>query len=528
MKSAMKHRMLKRDEMAYADLPESGVRESSSGNRLGGRQPSDMIQQELDTVPLFQTNTFKPALDEFLKNGPSSDVEKVKNLAAEIAAMSSQIDPTRLSTELDNTIGIGNSRNFGPLRSGDLGFSINSFSSLVDFGDLDAKSPQQRNMSWQKSVSELMPNEDKPENYHKEYKCYESGEKKRLTSKDWTIDYQQNTTTFTPRDEASTELTNNVVTYVQLNDMDQGGEQQQRPVAQPRPERPESIRERQMSVEINTANVGIDSEGRLGSYELVTTQLNMQPNGEFDPVPLPPQGYQLKQPQQQQQMFQQQQNNMHQQHNNFDQNNFMPGNNNGNYGGPPQQPNRDFLRQQFQQQGGGLLEQQFGQPQYQQDYQHQSQPYPQEQLSHPVPQLQRPPTISQQQQSIGSQIQGLGLVVPPRPAVKLANETGVIDPMNIQDGDVLLERGGKGNHHKGSKYYRRLINERRTSYQELPDSARAEKMAISLSVVMSVKATGARFIHKRKGQYIVMGDREARNKISQALREKKERVMLDD
>ena len=52
-------------------------------------------------------------------------------------------------------------------------------------------------------------------------------------------------------------------------------------------------------------------------------------------------------------------------------------------------------------------------------------------------------------------------------------------------------------------------------------------MAISLSVVMSVKATGARFIHKKKGKYVIMSDREARNKISQALREKKERVMLD-
>ena len=103
----------------------------------------------------------------------------------------------------------------------------------------------------------------------------------------------------------------------------------------------------------------------------------------------------------------------------------------------------------------------------------------------------------------------------------------IIPHHEITDGDVLLERGGKGNHHKGSRYYRRLINERRESYQELPDASRAEKMAISLSVVMSCKAAGARFIHKKKGEYNVMSDREARNKISQALREKKERVMLD-
>ena len=111
--------------------------------------------------------------------------------------------------------------------------------------------------------------------------------------------------------------------------------------------------------------------------------------------------------------------------------------------------------------------------------------------------------------------------------MKLSPETGVIQPHEIQDSDVLLERGGKGNHHRGSRYYRRLINERRQSYQDLPDSARAEKMSISLSVVMSLKASGARFIHKKKGRYVMMSDREARNKISQALREKKERVMLD-
>ena len=115
----------------------------------------------------------------------------------------------------------------------------------------------------------------------------------------------------------------------------------------------------------------------------------------------------------------------------------------------------------------------------------------------------------------------------PMATMELGGGTGVIDHHEIQDGDVLLECGGKGNHHKGSRYYHCLVHERCPSYQDLPDSARAEKMAISLSVVMSVKSTGARFIHKKKGHYIVMGDREVKNKISQELREKKERVMLD-
>ena len=69
----------------------------------------------------------------------------------------------------------------------------------------------------------------------------------------------------------------------------------------------------------------------------------------------------------------------------------------------------------------------------------------------------------------------------PMATMELGGGTGVIDHHESQDGDVLLERGGKGNHHKGSRYYRRLIHERCPSCQDLPDSARAEKMAISLS-----------------------------------------------
>lgn len=117
-------------------------------------------------------------------------------------------------------------------------------------------------------------------------------------------------------------------------------------------------------------------------------------------------------------------------------------------------------------------------------------------------------------------------LVIPKSKVKEASNI-VIDPSKITEVDVLLERGGKGNRHKGSKYYRRLINEHRERYQALPDTNKIEKMAISLSVVTKLKETGARFIHKKNGQYSIMNDRQARNKISQALREKNVRVMTD-
>lgn len=103
----------------------------------------------------------------------------------------------------------------------------------------------------------------------------------------------------------------------------------------------------------------------------------------------------------------------------------------------------------------------------------------------------------------------------------------VISPSEIKDVDVLLERGGKGNRHRGSKYYRHLINKHREGYQSLPESSKAAKMKISFSVVLQLKETGARFIHKQKGIYYIINDRRARNKVSQALREKNMRLMTD-
>ena len=348
-----------------------------------------------------------------------------------------------------------------------------------------------------------MPASGDAQKYHKEYKVYESNDAKRLTSKDWTINYSMNSQTFTPTNEASSELTNNVVTYVQLNEMDQDYDMQPPRMAHmPGRQTYFSDDQRRMSVDIKTASIGIDNEGRLGSYELISTNLLMQQsphylqgNNQWDPVPLPPDGYRVEPISNTAGLYQQHMcdgNNYHQ-------------NNNGDY----QQQNSDPLYHEY------------GQPMatsYPGDYEqhHQQEHQLQQNLQHQH--------MSQSQAPDGSQTPDLNFTESSQPQNTSA---GVIAPYEITQGDVLLERGGKGNHHKGSRYYRRLINERRESYQELPDASRAEKMAISLSVVMSVKATGARFIHKKKGKYVIMSDREARNKISQALREKKERVMLD-
>lgn len=508
---------LNRDEQGFSKIPEN----FSGRNSFVDRNPSDLIQTEIEH-PMMNLQSFKPAIDEFVRNGPSSDVEKFKNLAAEIAAMNSQLDPSQISTEIDNSMGIGASQHFnmpsrdtrgtsgtsGPI----LGFSINSFSSLVDFGELDATNDR-RDVSWQQSINDLMPASGDAHKYHKEYKVYESNDKKRLTSKDWTIDYSMNSQTFTPCNDTSTELTNNVVTYVQLNDMNQ--DYQVPSVSRPRaqmttPMNYVSDEKRQMSVDIKTASIGIDTEGRLGSYELITTILHMLPSPDtgmnpWDPVPLPEanHGHQFDP--------------MREHENGYRQPNDGPYDHQYNQGPPYQGFDGEVRPHQSQS---------YHPERHETAYQHQhmqcSQPMAMNdsdpmdmQDSHPI---EHPPSVAPAQVH--------ELIIPIRP--QRTTTGGVLLPNQIADSDVLLERGGKGNHHKGSRYYRRLINERRESYQELPDASRAEKMAISLSVVMSLKATGARFIHKKQGQYVIMSDREARNKISQALRERKERVMLDE
>lgn len=300
---------LNRDEQGFSKIPENYARPRHQNFAASvGRQPSDLIQDEIEH-PMMNLQNFKPALDEFLKYGPSSDVEKLKNLAVEIAAMNSRLDPSQLSTEIDQNFGIQSNQSqasqLGPLNFSlsrdNVGFSVNSFSSLVDFGDLDANKSR-RDSSWQQSVNELMPASGDAEKYHKEYKVYESNDAKRLTSKDWTINYSMNSQTFTPTHEASSELTNNVVTYVQLNEMDEDYDMQPPRVARmPGRQTHHYDDKRQMSVDIKTASIGIDNEGRLGSYELISTNLqmqqsphNLQGNHQWDPVPLPPDGYRVE------------------------------------------------------------------------------------------------------------------------------------------------------------------------------------------------------------------------------------------
>jgi hypothetical protein len=470
----MKPRLI-RDERGFANIPESYPQNANC------KRPTKLNPTENETSFVY-FESFQQLLDGLRDNDPSSDVNmsNVKNFAAEFAASNSKIDPSRLSREIDNSYGIGDSQQF--LSQESLGFSINHFRSSVDIGDLETNR-EANDKDWQETISNLIPLAEDPNGYHKEYKVSESNETKRMTSNDWEIEYSTNTQNFTPMHEASSQLTNNILTYVTLNDVNRNGNLDEGEHLIPCINRPPPLSEekRQFSVDIKRTSIGIDDQGRLGCYESVTTNLLINTLG-----------YNLT-------------NNMSLNNEPFLQHQY----NDGYYANNPEEyryleysnPLANEKIHDGHQMNNYTTPQAVGLFQHQKGEEHL-------------------PSFQHTTQSFTP-----GDAPAPKRQSNLKSEMDdrVVDPT---ESDVLLERGGKGNHHKGSRYYRRLINENRDAYKALPDTSRAEKMAISLNVVMSLKETGARFIHKKNGKYVVMSDREARNKISQALREKKERVMV--
>lgn len=91
----------------------------------------------------------------------------------------------------------------------------------------------------------------------------------------------------------------------------------------------------------------------------------------------------------------------------------------------------------------------------------------------------------------------------------------------IRDKDVLCGRGGRSNHAKGNKLYRRLISEMKQTYKST--EAKSNKTDLSRAIVDHVCRYGGRFIKKEEttGRYYVLTRGEARKKTSQALRESK-------
>ena len=96
--------------------------------------------------------------------------------------------------------------------------------------------------------------------------------------------------------------------------------------------------------------------------------------------------------------------------------------------------------------------------------------------------------------------------------------TGIRDPT---PNDVLYGRGGGTNHHPGNKRYRRWVEDRKVEYV---NSKRLDKPVVALDIVRAWRSQDppGRFLKMddKTGLWTDVGDKKAREKTSQALREK--------
>jgi len=87
--------------------------------------------------------------------------------------------------------------------------------------------------------------------------------------------------------------------------------------------------------------------------------------------------------------------------------------------------------------------------------------------------------------------------------------------------DVMFGRGGGTNHHPGNKRYRQMVEDRKVDYI---NSKRLDKPLVALDIIKTWRAQSppGRFlkIDEKTGLWFDVGDKKAREKTSQALREK--------
>lgn len=91
----------------------------------------------------------------------------------------------------------------------------------------------------------------------------------------------------------------------------------------------------------------------------------------------------------------------------------------------------------------------------------------------------------------------------------------------ISQNDVLCGRGGLTNHHPGNVFFRRLVRMKQESYLL---ATKREKAGVAKEIVELIRGLtpSGRFLKKdaqNPGNWIEIGDRKAREKTSQALRE---------
>ena len=95
---------------------------------------------------------------------------------------------------------------------------------------------------------------------------------------------------------------------------------------------------------------------------------------------------------------------------------------------------------------------------------------------------------------------------------------GIKDP---HDNDVMYGRGGGTNHHPGNKRYRKMVEDRKLEYV---NSKRLDKPLVALEIIRLWRGQvpPGRFLKldEKTGLWHDVGDKKAREKTSQALREK--------
>lgn len=89
----------------------------------------------------------------------------------------------------------------------------------------------------------------------------------------------------------------------------------------------------------------------------------------------------------------------------------------------------------------------------------------------------------------------------------------------FNDADVLSGRGGGTNVHPGNRSFRDLINLHRRAYLK---ARKNDKPSISRAIVRSIREANGRFLRKdeKSGLWFEIGDDAAREKTSQALRQR--------
>ena len=89
------------------------------------------------------------------------------------------------------------------------------------------------------------------------------------------------------------------------------------------------------------------------------------------------------------------------------------------------------------------------------------------------------------------------------------------------ENDVMYGRGGGTNHHSGNKRYRKMVEERKVQYV---NSKRLDKPLVALEIIREWRGQlpPGRFLkhNEKTGNWDDVGDKKAREKTSQALREK--------